>query len=40
MVRALNNSPWSFDKYLLAIQKLEKDEQIQNISFDKASFWV
>ena len=40
MVRVLNNSPWSFDKYLLAVHKLEKDEQIQNISFDKASFWV
>ncbi|KAL0012144.1 hypothetical protein SO802_007252 [Lithocarpus litseifolius] len=40
MVRVLSNSLWSFDKYLLAVHKLEKKEQIQNISFDKASFWV
>ena len=26
MVCVLNNGPWSFDKYLLAVHKLEKDE--------------
>lgn len=40
MDRVLNKGPWSFDKYLLAVHKLEMDEHIQNIGFDKASFWV
>ncbi|KAL0008463.1 hypothetical protein SO802_009965 [Lithocarpus litseifolius] len=38
MKRVLMNSPWSFDKYLLAIHKLGDDEQIKNIRFDEASF--
>ena len=34
------NSPWSFDKYLLALHKLGEDEHIQGIRFDEVSFWV
>lgn len=40
MVRVLTNGPWSFDKYLVAIHKLGEKEQIQNICFEKVSFWV
>lgn len=40
MVHILTNGPWSFDKYLVAIHKLGEEEQIQNICFDKVSFWV
>ncbi|XP_023907828.1 uncharacterized protein At4g02000-like [Quercus suber] len=40
MIRVLTNGPWTFDKYLLAVHKLGEEEQIQNISFDKVSFWV
>lgn len=32
--------PWSFNKYILALHKLGDDEQIKNISFDIASFWI
>lgn len=38
--RVLMNSPWSFDKYLLALHKLGEDEHIQGIRFDDVSFWV
>ena len=38
MIRVLTNGPWSFDKYLLAVQKLGEEEQIQDISFDMVSF--
>lgn len=32
--------PWSFDKYLLGLCKLEKNEAVKNARFDRASFWV
>ena len=36
----LMNSPWAFDKYLLALHKLGEDEHIQGIRFAEVSFWV
>ncbi|KAL0004792.1 hypothetical protein SO802_012353 [Lithocarpus litseifolius] len=40
MDRVLMLSPWTFDKYLVALHKLETDEQVKTVNFDKASFWV
>ena len=33
-------SPWSFDKYLLALHKLGENECINSVKCDKAYFWV
>ena len=40
MDRVLSMGPWSFDKYLIALHKLGDEEQIENISFDSASFQI
>ena len=39
MDRVLMLSPWTFDKYLVALHKLETDEEVKTVNFDKASFW-
>ena len=31
-------SPWSFDKYLLVLQKLGKGDSVSSLSFDKTPF--
>ena len=31
---------WSFDKYLLGLYKLGKNEAVKNAQFDHVSFWV
>lgn len=31
---------WSFDKYLLALHKLEAGEAVSKVWFDKMSFWI
>ena len=31
---------WSFDKYLLALHKLEAGEAVSKVRFDKMSFWI
>ena len=36
----LMHGPWSFDKYLLSLYKLERNESVKNAQFDRASFWV
>lgn len=40
MDRVLMLSPWTFDKYLVVLHKLEVGEVANRICFDKASFWV
>ncbi|XP_075656424.1 uncharacterized protein LOC142626476 [Castanea sativa] len=32
--------PWSFDKYMLLLHKMEAGESMTKLSFDKVSFWV
>lgn len=32
--------PWSFDKYLLILHKLEAGKAMTKVKFDRASFWV
>lgn len=38
--RILQSEPWSFDKHLVVMQRYEKEDSIQDLKFDKASFWV
>ena len=40
MNRVLFLCPWSFDKYLLVLHKLERGEAVKDIKFDKSPFWV
>ncbi|KAL0000259.1 hypothetical protein SO802_019861 [Lithocarpus litseifolius] len=40
MNRVILQSPWSFDKYLMAFHKLGENECINSVSCDKAYFWV
>ena len=40
MNRVLLHSPWSFDKYFLALHKLGENECINSVKCDKAYFWV
>ena len=40
MDRVLLQSPWSFDKYLVILHKLEMGDATNRIRFDRASFWV
>ena len=40
MDRVLFLCPWSFDKYLLVLHKLERGEAVKDIKFDKSPFWV
>lgn len=32
--------PWSFDKYLLILHKLNAGEAVTKVQFNRASFWV
>jgi len=32
--------PWSFDKYLLILHKLNEGEAVTKVKFDRATFWV
>nr|POE54607.1 hypothetical protein CFP56_53179 [Quercus suber] len=38
--RILMRGPWSFDKYLLGLYKLGKNEAVKNASFDRESIWI
>ena len=38
--RVLLQGPWSFDKYILLLHKLELGESLQNLTFKDAAFWV
>ena len=38
--RELLQGPWSFDKYILLLHKLEVGESILTLTFQKAAFWV
>ena len=40
MDRVLFLCPWSFDKYLLLLHKLERGEAVKDIKFNKSPFWV
>ena len=38
--RVLLLGPWSFDKYLLILHKLNEGEAVTKVKFDRTSFWV
>ena len=38
--RILLQRPWSFDKYILLLHKLEVGESISTLTFHEAAFWV
>ncbi|KAK7848774.1 hypothetical protein CFP56_004463 [Quercus suber] len=40
MERVLWSSPWSFDKYLVVLQKFETGDSVSTMSFYRAPFWV
>ena len=36
----LSNEPWSFDKHLIVLQRYDKDTPIEDLTFNRTSFWV
>ena len=40
VLRVLNSEPWTFDKHLVVVQKYEKNTPLQDVGFNKTSFWV
>ena len=40
MDRILSSEPWSFDKYLVVPERYERQTPLEDLKFDKASFWV
>ena len=40
MDRILSTEPWRFDKSLVVTQRFDKNSSIEELNFDKASFWV
>ena len=40
MHRILSTEPWSFDKSLVVTQSFDRNSLVEELSFDKVSFWV
>ena len=40
MMRVLAGEPWSFDKYLVAMQKFDGSKDVRDMSFEHATFWI
>ena len=38
--RILSSGPWSFDKSLVVLQRYERHVALDDLNFDKVSFWV
>ena len=38
--RILSSEPWSFDKYLVVLERYEGQTPLEDLKFDKVSFWV
>ena len=38
--RILSSRPWSFDKSLVVLQRYERHVALDDLNFDKVSFWV
>ncbi|XP_075636755.1 uncharacterized protein LOC142608993 [Castanea sativa] len=36
----LSSEPWSFDKYLVVLERYKRQTPLEDLKFDKASFWV
>ena len=40
VARVMQGEPWSFDKHLVALKWVEKNALIQNVIFDRTTFWI
>ena len=40
MQKVLAGEPWSFDKYLVIMQKFDGSEDVRNMGFELATFWI
>ncbi|XP_065636245.1 uncharacterized protein LOC136070338 [Quercus suber] len=40
MMKVLAGEPWSFDKYLVAMQEFDGTKDVKDMKFDQATFWV
>mgnify|MGYP000955685092 CR=1 FL=1 len=40
LYKVLLQGPWSFDKYILLLHKLEVGESVSSLTFHEAVFWV
>ena len=40
MQKVLAGEPWSFDKYLVVMQKFDGSEDVRNMGFELATFWI
>ena len=40
MERVIANGPWSFDKYLILLKRIDDDQSFSHVVFDSCSFWV
>ena len=36
----IKQSPWTFHKYLVALQKPDEDKSMESMSFNSSPFWV
>ena len=40
VVRVMQGEPWSFNKHLVAVQSMDRHEDITSLDFSRTSFWV
>lgn len=38
--KVLQSQPWSFDKHITIMERYNKNSNIEELKFDKSTFWV
>jgi len=38
--KILHSEPWSFDKYLVVMQRYENNTSLDSLNIDRTTFWV
>ena len=38
--RIIGSEPWSFDKHFVAMQRYDNDRPLEDIKYDRTTFWV
>ena len=38
--KVLLGEPWSYDKYLVSLRRLEKNGAVKDLVFDRTAFWI